>query len=253
VRIGDFARAGGVTARTLRFYDQAGVLRPARRNPLTGYREYDAGQLSELASILALRQLGVSLDEIKGAPRRWTPAGRMALLERTAERLRQSIAASERSLRWVEAVLRRPEGPVGPAVVLRHQPAIEVAALRTSLRSSTDVVALELYLLELVPPSCRGTFRGTLWHECPDVSASAEVESFVEIVRRPPFRSELTLRRLPAVTAACAYSVDEEGASRRAFAEVGCWMAARGYELGSSKRELCWPGLLEIQFPIAKV
>ncbi len=240
-----------MAVRTLRFYDQQGILRPARQHPLTGYREYHAGQLPELAWILALRELGLSLEEIRGALRRWTSESRRALLERTAERLRRSLAASQRSLRWVEAALRRPEGAAEPAVVLRHRQAIEVAALRTRLRASTDAVALERDLLELVPPSCRGIFRGTVWHGCPDGSASAEVESFVEIVRRPPLRGGLTLGRLPAITAACAYSIDDEDASRRAFAEVGCWMAARGYELGSAKRELSWPGWLEIQFPIA--
>ena len=240
-----------MAVRTLRFYDQAGVLKPARQDPLTGYREYQPAQLSEIASILALRELGLSLEEIRDALRRRTPESRRALLERTAERLRRSIAASERSLRWVEAALRRSDEPSRPAVVLRHRPAIEVAALRARLRVSTDVIALERDLLELVPRSCRGSLRGTLWHGCPDGPTTAEVESFVEIVRRPPVRGGLTFGRLPAVTAACAYSIDDEEASRRAFAELGCWTAARGYRVAASKRELYWSGWLEIQFPIA--
>src|SRR5712664_661881 len=41
MRIGDFARLGNVSLRTLRFYGQAGLLRPAYVNPDNGYRHYE--------------------------------------------------------------------------------------------------------------------------------------------------------------------------------------------------------------------
>ena len=39
-RIGAFAQVSGVSAKTLRFYDQVGLLRPTRVDPRTGYRFY---------------------------------------------------------------------------------------------------------------------------------------------------------------------------------------------------------------------
>jgi DNA-binding transcriptional MerR regulator len=240
-----------VAVKTLRFYEEIGLFKPLRKNPLTRYREYDPGQLSDIASILALRELGLSLEEVKSAKRRSTPAGWRALLQQIERELRQSIEASSRSLRWVVAELCRIDGPVGPSVILRRRPAIEVASLRATLGASTDVIELDRQLLALVPKTCRGVVRGTLWHRCPDGIAGAEVEQFVEIVRPPPLRNGLSIGRLPAITAACAYSPDDEDASRSTFAEVRRWMTARGYELALSKRELYWPGRLEIQFPIA--
>jgi DNA-binding transcriptional MerR regulator len=41
--IGAFARLGGVSVRTLRHYEQVGVLMPAEADPVTGYRYYRAG------------------------------------------------------------------------------------------------------------------------------------------------------------------------------------------------------------------
>jgi MerR family regulatory protein len=38
--IGEFARLGAVSVRTLRLYDEMGLLRPARVDPATGYRAY---------------------------------------------------------------------------------------------------------------------------------------------------------------------------------------------------------------------
>ena len=43
--IGEFARLGGVSVRALRHYDEIGLLRPAKVDPLTGYRGYSAAQL----------------------------------------------------------------------------------------------------------------------------------------------------------------------------------------------------------------
>jgi DNA-binding transcriptional MerR regulator len=61
--IGEFARLGGVSVRTLRHYDEIGLLRPATVDPDTGYRGYAAGQLGLLNRIVALKDLGLSLTQ----------------------------------------------------------------------------------------------------------------------------------------------------------------------------------------------
>jgi MerR family regulatory protein len=53
--IGDFARLGNVSVRTLRYYEQLGLLMPAAVDPETGYRSYSAYQLSRLHRIVALK------------------------------------------------------------------------------------------------------------------------------------------------------------------------------------------------------
>lgn len=62
--IGDFARLGRVSVRMLRHYDALGLLRPARVDQATGYRYYDAGQLSRLNRLIALKDLGLGLDQV---------------------------------------------------------------------------------------------------------------------------------------------------------------------------------------------
>ena len=64
-QIGEFAELGGVSAKTLRFYDEIGLLRPASVDPRTGYRRYLPQQLEELATVLALKNLGVSLSKLR--------------------------------------------------------------------------------------------------------------------------------------------------------------------------------------------
>ncbi len=58
-----FAKLSGVSTRTLRYYDEIGLLKPARRKE-SGYRIYGEAQVRRLQQILFYRELGVSLSEI---------------------------------------------------------------------------------------------------------------------------------------------------------------------------------------------
>jgi len=63
--IGAFARVAQVSVRTLHHYDDVGLLPPAHVDPQTGYRWYRAEQLPRLNRILALRDLGLPLTEVR--------------------------------------------------------------------------------------------------------------------------------------------------------------------------------------------
>ena len=62
--IRELARMSGVTARTLRWYDRIGLLKPARVGE-NGYRFYSGAEVNRLQHILFYRELGVELDQIK--------------------------------------------------------------------------------------------------------------------------------------------------------------------------------------------
>ena len=63
MRIGEVAAATGVTVRTLRHYDELGLLVPSERTP-AGYRLYAEADLQRLYRILALRRMGLGLEAI---------------------------------------------------------------------------------------------------------------------------------------------------------------------------------------------
>jgi len=63
--IGEFARLGGVSVRTLRHYDEIGLLRPGKVDPQNGYRGYSAAQLGRLNRIMALKELGLTLVQAR--------------------------------------------------------------------------------------------------------------------------------------------------------------------------------------------
>jgi DNA-binding transcriptional MerR regulator len=63
--IGEFARHGRVSVRMLRHYDAIGLIRPACVDPATGYRFYQASQLDELNRVIALKDLGFTLQQVQ--------------------------------------------------------------------------------------------------------------------------------------------------------------------------------------------
>lgn len=64
VTIGVFARACGLTPSALRFYDDSGLLSPARIDPVTGYRYYSTTQRDRAATIRRLREIDVPLEAV---------------------------------------------------------------------------------------------------------------------------------------------------------------------------------------------
>src|SRR5689334_1293654 len=64
-RIGEFSKFAMVSTRTLRLYDEMGLLKPEQQDLATSYRYYSAGQLARLNRILVLKDMGLSLEQIR--------------------------------------------------------------------------------------------------------------------------------------------------------------------------------------------
>lgn len=131
--IGEFARHGRVSVRMLRHYDAIGLLEPVRTDPVTGYRFYDASQLSRLNRIVALKNLGFTLEQVASIinDQVSTAELRGMLTLRRAE-LEQQIALEAGQLALVEARLLAIESEAAsepPAVVVKRIAATRVAEL----------------------------------------------------------------------------------------------------------------------------
>jgi DNA-binding transcriptional MerR regulator len=137
--IGDFARHGRVSVRMLRHYDAIGLLRPAHVDKSTGYRSYEAAQLADLNRLVALKDLGFSLEQVRTmlADEINLTEVRAMLALRRAE-LESELAESAARLAQVESRLRSIElGDEAPAVVLKELPAARFVALSSTAASFT--------------------------------------------------------------------------------------------------------------------
>lgn len=105
-RIGEFARIGRVSVKTLRFYDQIGLLKPITTHARTGYRLYSPDQFGQLNRILALKDLGFSLEEIARTLREGLkPAELRGMLRMKQMEILSQLARGQDLLAQVEARL----------------------------------------------------------------------------------------------------------------------------------------------------
>lgn len=107
--IGEVSKMAGVSARTLRYYDREGLVKPSVVTQ-AGYRLYDDAALGELAQILFFRELDFSIEDIRRIRSRPDYDAREALarqrtlLEMRRDRLDRLIALAGRALKG-EAVM----------------------------------------------------------------------------------------------------------------------------------------------------
>lgn len=99
-KIGEFSRFTRVSVKTLRHYDELGLLRPRMVDRFTNYRYYSADQVPRLNQILALRELGFSLEQI----------GRLLAAELSPEQMRQMFLGKRGE---IVARLREEEAQLG--------------------------------------------------------------------------------------------------------------------------------------------
>lgn len=137
--IGDFARHGRVSVRMLRHYDATGLLRPARVDAASGYRFYQAAQLARLNRIIALKNLGFTLGQVRAMLDEQVSAEQLrGILRLRQAELQAQIAADTARLAQVEARLQiiEMEGAM-PAddIQVKPVPAVRVAELTATAAS----------------------------------------------------------------------------------------------------------------------
>ena len=131
-KIGEFSRFSRVSVRMLRHYDRLGLLRPAHVDPFTGYRYYSADQLPRLHRLLALKDLGFSLEEIQHLlDESLSDEALNRMLRRRRMELVQELEAAAARLRRVDRRLAALDGLHEPLdVLMRAVPDQWVASVR---------------------------------------------------------------------------------------------------------------------------
>ncbi len=131
--IGEFAAVGHVSVRMLRHYDAIGLLTPAHTDPSTGYRRYHADQLRRLNRVIALKDLGLTLEQIGQILDDKVSVEELhGMLRLRRAQLEEQLAADASRLTGVEARLRmiEKEGQMNTEdVVLKEVAAARVAEL----------------------------------------------------------------------------------------------------------------------------
>jgi DNA-binding transcriptional MerR regulator len=256
-KIGEFARLSQVPIRTLRYYDHIGVLVPAQVAP-SGYRGYAAEQLEQLNRILVLKDLGLSLDEIRTLlADRATLADLRAVLRDKHAELERRVDAERRRLARAAARLALLETgcAASPDIALRVTAPQWIGSLRATVRTHDDCDALfdELdHELRRAGRGGRDRQCGAIWHACAPGEIDCEV---FEILPGPrEARGRIAVREEPARrVAALVYRGDTDYLP--AYGALRAWIRGADLAITGPKRELFLrspTAVTEIQFPIAR-
>jgi DNA-binding transcriptional MerR regulator len=175
-KIGDFSQLGQVSVRMLRHYDELDLLKPAHVDPWTEYRYYTIEQLPRLHRILALKDLGLPLEQIgtlldDNVP---LPYLRRLLQQRQAE-LDQHIQAEQARLARVAARLQELEEAGRPSpydVIVKRVEALTLVSAHAIVPTLADM------------PRCRHRL-------------SEELYAWLEQHRVAPSGPELVLYHIP--------------------------------------------------------
>jgi DNA-binding transcriptional MerR regulator len=269
IKIGEFARLSHVSVVTLRHYDAIGLLTPAVVDTASGYRYYAAAQLPRLHRILALKDLGFSLEQIARILEADLPLDQLRELfaAKQAEVARQ-VALEQERLSRIAARLRliELEGCL-PAdeVILKRLPSMLVAARRTTIPRNDEAPAyLDAAFKEALAHIRR---RGAkeigpplaIWHQAAAIHAQEVADAAVSIDRPVPENGRVSVTMLPPIQVA---SVVHQGAFTDFAQEhraLLAWIAANGYRVVGPYREVYMhhdPGKMadaatEIQYPVA--
>jgi DNA-binding transcriptional MerR regulator len=151
LKIGDFSKLAQISVKALRHYGRLGLLKPAWVDRFTGYRYYALDQLPRLNRILALKDLGFSLEQIGELLREDLPIDELrGMMRLKRAELERHIRAEHARMARIEARLTQieREGAMPTyEVVLKPVPPQRVVGIRDVVVSYDDVEQLfgELY------------------------------------------------------------------------------------------------------------
>ncbi len=269
LKIGDFSKLAQVSVKTLRYYAELGLLSPAWIDRFTGYRYYTPEQLPRLNRILALKDLGLSLEQIAGLLNEDLPPAELrGMLRMKATELEQIVAEERARLARVEARLEQ-VGQEGGApaydVVLKSLPRRRILGLRRTVAAYHEV--WELLNLLCTHMEAHQLERDAthpcliLYHDAEYREQRVDIEVAAIPARPIPTGPGMTARTLTEIPqAACTVHHGRLESLPRAYHALLSWIERNGYQAGTPHREVYLQGpqgdspgeqiVVEVQFPI---
>ncbi|MCK4315597.1 MAG: GyrI-like domain-containing protein [Anaerolineae bacterium] len=277
LKIGDFSKLAQVSVKTLRYYGRLGLLKPAWIDRFTGYRYYALDQLPWLNRILALKDLGFSLeqvqrllrDDLSAAELRGIMRMKHAELERQVQAEQARLARVEARLRQIELEGTMPEYEV----VFKTVPPQRVIGIRDVIPGYRDVERLfealraHLQTQNVVPDAACPYIA--IYYDAEYHDRGIDTEAAALLPRPLPGTPRMVVHELPGVeTMACIVHQGGYEVLSEAYNTLMAWTEANGYRVTGPNRDVYLQGLepglgaapgpdpanyiTEVQFPVQK-
>jgi DNA-binding transcriptional MerR regulator len=272
IRIGDFSKLSRVSVKTLRFYDEMGLLNPVEVDRFTGYRYYEFDQLPRLYRILALKDLGFSLEEIGRLLEGDLSTEQMrGMLKLRQAEIRQRVEEEAERLERVDIWLRQIEQEDFMSrydVVIKKIEPVKIASVRGVVPRPPDQRALwgqlEGYLAKQQVRPSGPCFA--LYHDEEHKDRDWDIEVCEQITEDLSSTKQVQVHSLPAVeTMACVVHTGPFATIGESYDVILKWVDENKYQIVGPCREVVLrepkpensqndPNtVVEIQFPVEKI
>lgn len=275
LKIGDFSKLSLVSVKALRYYDERGLLKPARVDSSTGYRFYSASQLARLNRILAMKDMGLDLSQIalllNQEP---TPDQIRGMLRLKQVELHQQLTEGQAQLTRIEAWLQTFEQealmPTYDIVLKKVAPlrVVQARGIAPKMEQPELGITLGRLFAEVMQAITQqgATVVGpgiTLYYDPEYREQDIDVGACLAFIGELRESEQVKVIEIPGVeTMACVIHHGSFSTMHRAYNAILGWIEANGYRVNGPNRELNLefePGgdestfVTEIQFPVEKV
>ena len=263
-KIGEFSKLGKVSVKTLRHYDEEGLLKPGYVDGFNRYRYYLPEQLGTLCTIMRYRRAGLSIPEIRRIMDGEEPGpileGRMDATE--SERL-----DLERRIELLNDLMNGGRD-MDYSVEVRTIPGFKAAYRHGRIEKYSDMTGFVFGFAEMCResnPDVECTEDGYCFVTYDDLEyreSDIGITYYQSVKTMGKDSGEIGFREFGDVVAACVKHVGPYDRLGEAYAAIMKWMTENGMELVDRPRECyidgCWNReseeeyLTEIQFPIGR-
>lgn len=245
-KIGEFSRLSRVSVRMLRHYDQLGLLTPSQTDPFTGYRYYSADQLPRLNRILALRDLGFSLEQVAGMlDDDLSTEQLLGMLKLKRAEVEEQMQLEQQKLARLEVRIRQmnesPKHSAYDVIVRDIEPELaatyrEVAADDDRIQEMFDMV--EVYVAQY--DSARADKSPfSIYYDDEYREKDVDAEVAVPLKYAIPESESIRVRQFPRLTdVACVVHVGEYSEIYQAYNALLAWIEANEYRMVGPIREV---------------
>lgn len=262
-KIGMFAQMNHITIKTLRFYEEQGLLLPAHVDGENGYRYYTMNQMADIQRITALKQAGFTLDDIKlinqGADTAYLLSTKKAALLKKIAELTSQIAV-------IDGYLSGPAGTLDAPVLIRTIPAVTVASMKKRIDSYDELFSLMPEMgAEMERLGCRCALPEYCFTHYLEPGFRDEhilIETCEAVTEKKEDSALVKFRELPEITAACIFHKGSYSNFSESYAAILRFIEENGYKICGNIRENYIDGiwnkdreedwLSEIQIPVSR-
>lgn len=264
--IGAFSKINKITTKMLRHYDEIGLLKPNNVDKFTGYRYYTTEQLPKLHEILALKQMGLSLQDIKEVLD--NPSALNIFLKLKEEEIKKNMISEERKLAQIRSFTNLIKGELEfmYTPIIKELPKVIVASMRKVVKSHDELFYLcpEVMAKEMGRLGCEcsePSYCFSIYHDGEYKEKNIDVEICEAITEINQDSEILKFRVINKVeNAACVLHKGPYNMLGEAYSFVFKWIEDNNYEFIDNPRESYIDGiwnresdeewLTEIQVPI---